>query len=313
VSQLARVLADHRHGRAFIQSILTRNASQPTEERVVDDRMFLLGLDELYRIGIKEHERAELLVAAREVASTLGVRPAEGPVEGHYGQDDQLREYFQLMRALQGVEASARPRVEGLRDFQTLSQVAASPLFGEPTFNGMLFPVSRDPLARARDTVATWSVAELTEAAHRIAAESDDFSLAGLGSLASDAVLLTALRESVASYAAPATMGIASLPAYVWRVSPEVAKRAARFVTTFNALFVEEMPEPVADNADYFGAAAFKQGDISGRCVKLGQLQTPAKYYHWAIVTDAEKKLAVRDFWADEIWNTERYRQGPPA
>src|SRR6266550_2354512 len=96
VSGLSRVLADHRHGRAFMQDFLARNPKHPTEERVVDDRTFLLGLDELYRTGIKPHERTELLVAAREVASALGIPPAaaDAPVEGYYGEDDQLREYF---------------------------------------------------------------------------------------------------------------------------------------------------------------------------------------------------------------------------
>lgn len=296
-----------------MRDLLKRNPAHPTEERVVDDRLFLRGLDELYRTGIKPHEREELLVAAREVASGVGVTPADVPVEGYYAEDDKLREYFKLMRALQRVDTSARPRVANLRDFQRLSQVAASPLFGEPAFNGMLFPVGRDALARALDKIGQWSVAELTEAAHRIVAESDDYSLVALASLTRDPVIITALRESVVVYAAAATMGVGVLPVYTWRVSEEVAKRAARFVATFNTLFEEGIPVPIAENADYFGAFAYKQGDISGRCVRIGQSQVPVKYYHWAIFTGADKQLGVHEFWHAELWTTERYRKALPA
>ena len=315
MSDLSRILADHRHGRAFMQDFLARNPSHPTEERIVDDRMFLLGLDELYRTGIKAHERAELLVAAREVASALGLPPvsADAPVEGYYGDNAELREYFRLLRALQKVDASARPRVASMRDFQRLSQVTASPIFGEASFGGMLFPVGKDPLARAMDSVGQWTLPALTDAAHKIATESDDYSLVGLASLARDPVLMTALRESVVVYAAAPTMGVGTMPVYTWRVSDEVAKRAARFVSTFNALFAEEIPAPTAENADFFGAAAIKRGDISGNCVRLGQSQSPVKYYHWAIATNADKQFSVHEFWSEEVWTTERYRQGPPT
>ena len=297
-----------------MQDFLARNPSHPTEERIVDDRMFLLGLDELYRTGIKAHERAELLVAAREVASALGLPPvsADAPVEGYYGDNAELREYFRLLRALQKVDVSARPRVASVRDFQRLSQVTASPIFGEASFGGMLFPVGKDPLARAIDSVGQWTLPALTDAAHKIATESDDYSLVGLASLARDAVLMTALRESVVVYAAAATMGVGTMPLYTWRVSDEVAKRAARFVSTFNALFAEEIPAPTAENADFFGAGAIKRGDISGNCVRLGQSQSPVKYYHWAIATNADKQFSVHEFWSEEVWTTERYRQEKP-
>jgi hypothetical protein len=312
VSDLSRVLADHRHGQAFMRDLLARNPNHPKEERVVDDRIFLLGLDELYRTGIKPHERTALLVAAREVATALGVTPSDVPTEGYYGQDDQLREYFRLMRGLQGVDASARPRVASLRDFQRLSQVAASPLFGEAAFSGRLFPVGRDPLTQAIESIGQWTAAEVIETANRIVVGSEDYSLVGLACLTRDPVTITAVREAVAWYPAAVTMGVGTLPVYTWRVSPAVAKRAARFVATFNPLFSEEIPEPTAENADYFGAAAFKQGNISGRCVRLGQSPAPVKHYHWAIFTGADKQLALHEFWHDEVWNTDRYRRAVP-
>ena len=76
-----------------------------TQTRVVDNRVFLLGLDELYREKMKLHERGGLLNAARTTCGALGVEPQNGPVEGYYSEDEFLTEYFQRMRALQEVLA----------------------------------------------------------------------------------------------------------------------------------------------------------------------------------------------------------------
>ena len=43
--------------------------------RVVDNRVFVLGLDKLYRDAMKQHEREELLLCARRVAEVLQVVP----------------------------------------------------------------------------------------------------------------------------------------------------------------------------------------------------------------------------------------------
>ena len=43
-----------------------------TEQRIVDDRVFLLGLDKFYRDAMKRHERGELLESARRVAQVRG-------------------------------------------------------------------------------------------------------------------------------------------------------------------------------------------------------------------------------------------------
>ena len=52
--------------------------SQSDGPRVVDDRVFLLGLDEMYRNVIKVHERGELLECASRVAQMLQVEPETG-------------------------------------------------------------------------------------------------------------------------------------------------------------------------------------------------------------------------------------------
>ncbi len=64
------------------------------ERRVITNRIFLLGLDELYREAMKQNERGELLACARITAKALSLEPADVPVEGYYSEDDELTEYF---------------------------------------------------------------------------------------------------------------------------------------------------------------------------------------------------------------------------
>ena len=47
------------------------------EWRVVNNRVFMLGLDGLYRKAMKRHEAGELLGCARQVARTLKVKPLD--------------------------------------------------------------------------------------------------------------------------------------------------------------------------------------------------------------------------------------------
>src|SRR5262245_10918203 len=100
------------------------------KDRVVDNRIFLLGLDELYRDAMKRHERGELLLCARRVAAALEVAPAAVPVEGYYAEDQQLTEYFLLMRALQEVSEERTQVVAALPEFQRLLDVTSAPLYG---------------------------------------------------------------------------------------------------------------------------------------------------------------------------------------
>lgn len=99
--------------------------------RVVDNRTFLLGLDELYREAMKVHERGELLHCARRVAATLEVAPAVVPIEGYYTEDQQLTEYFRLMRALQVISDKRTSEVASLPEFQRLLDVTSAPLYGK--------------------------------------------------------------------------------------------------------------------------------------------------------------------------------------
>jgi hypothetical protein len=121
--------------------------------------------------------------------------------------------------------------------------------------------------------------------------------------------VLCALRESVVLYAAVMVGGAAAVPyEYVWNVDDVVEARAKKFVETFNHLFHERLPEPIADNANGFWIAC-NEWKCLGRCVRIGfnDAVHPPKQYHWAIDRNEQRKLVVKDFWDDEVWTTERY------
>jgi hypothetical protein len=273
---------------------------------VVDDRVFLLGLDSMYRDRMQEHERGELLACARSVASTLHVAPASVPIEGYYAEDQWLREYFRLMRVLQSVPEERAAEVAG-PELQRLRQVVTAPLYGSRVNDGHLLPMGCDPLTEALGK-NPWSVPALTAAAHDIAVALDDFSLVGLAARLKDVVVLAACRESVVVYAWFGMLSDVSRPQRVfeWRVDDELARQAARFVDVFNELFDEELPAPVADNAVHYWNAC-STSDIVGRCARLG-VDFDGNHYHWAICKDDDGRAAVHEFWSAQLWTTERYK-----
>ena len=282
------------------------------ERRVVDNRVFLLGLDKLYRDAMKRHESGELLMYARRVAEALQVGPADVPVEGYYAEDERLTEYFRLVRTLQDVDEGKTSSVDSLPEFQRLRDVASAPLYGRPQYKGMLLPVGRDALSQALlDTSPNWSVASLTAAAHNSAQEFDDISLVGLAARLKDAVVLTAVRESVVLYAEVVTGAIflPQPPECVWEVDKDLARQARRFIDTFNTLFGESLPPPEPAQAERYWHA-YDDNEILGRCVRLGYDDSvmPIRNYHWAICRAADGGFAVQEFWKHEVWTTTRYR-----
>jgi hypothetical protein len=293
--------------------------SSPVARCVVDDRLMLLGLDKLYRDAMQQHERSDLLTCARVVAATLGVGPDDVPIEGYYAEDELLTEYFRLVRTLQFVEGRNTPKVAGLREFHRLVDVVGSPLFGQAVQSDRLLPVGHDALSAAlAETAPDWSVERLTGATRDIARKTDDVSLVGLAAWADDPVVLASLRESVVLYVAMVAMyHTESIPRreFVWQVDKDLASRACRFVDTFNALFDDELPRPIAENAEGYWHAG-TDNTIVGRCVRLGvdPRSSPLRHYHWAVGFDIDGKPTVHDFWSTELWTTERYlRAGYPA
>jgi hypothetical protein len=285
-----------------------------TYDSVVDDRAFLLGLDELYREAMKKHERGELLACAQRVANKLKSPMEDVPVEGYYTEHPDLGTYFRLMRTLQAQPIERSSEVESLPQFQRLLAVTSSPIFGRPIRENLL-PTGRDPLSaalRAAPSSREWTVPSLMAAASVLVKERDDYSLVGLACRAQDPVVVAALRESVVLYAETITDRAAAGPRYVWRVDPELAAAAQRFINAFNELFGKELPPATAAYAHIYGLSA-TNARIEGRCARLGQTNdVPPAYYHWA-VAKMHGELVVDEFWAAEIWTTERYRQTHPG
>lgn len=285
----------------------------------VTDRDLLLGLDSLYRDAMQWSESTELLQCARVVCERLGEPPASVPVESYYTESEELTEYFLRMRALQGGRDSRRPEVEDLSAFRRLHEVASAPLFGTPSpRQSQLLPRSSDSLASALGVldVDAWGLDRLVARARDEALASDDCSLVGLAARVGDAVVLTALRETVALYAdwvITAAPGAAP-PTYVWEVSLEMETAANRFVECFNELFDNPLPVPVAENVAVYARAA-SGNRVEGRCITIGVDWTRSghRFYHWAVDCWLTGEPRVVEFWAEELWTTERFRDASPA
>lgn len=282
------------------------------EIREVDNRVFLVGLDELYRTAIKRHERGELLKCAEQIAVDLSLVPADVPVEGYYTEDASLTRYFRIMRTLQLQSEDRAAEIRDTGALGRLRQVTESPIYGVPHRNELLIGTSSDALSYAlEDTWPKWSVPALISSAYESALDSDRFSLVDLAALAQDAVVLAGLRESVVLYAG-AVIGALEPPApnYEWKVDQAIEERAGRFVDEFNGLFTESLPRPCADNAGLFWEAS-DIFSLTGRCVRIGvdDSKLPIRHYHWAVDRNMFGRLKVNDFWASELWTTQRYRE----
>jgi len=276
----------------------------------VDNRVFLLGLDGLYRHAMKRHEGTELLVCARRVAAALQVAPANVPVEGYYSEAEELSDYFRIMRALQQVEGSRVSEVARMNEFQRLREVTSASLHGCPVDEGKLLSVGRDALSQALlENFPDWTVARLMVAAYEIAQKTDDISLVGLAARIRDPVVLAAARESAVLYAEAVAGGIPAPPEYVWAVEDDLVELASRFIDAFNTLFGEELPRPEpALSGRYW--EAYKENEILGRCVRIGyDDRGPMRHYHWGICRDATGKFTVQEFWNSNVWPTSAYRR----
>ena len=119
--------------------------------RIVDNRVFLIKLDFIYRELMKKHERDELLQCARETAKVLSVAPANVPIEGYYVEDEQLTEYFRLMRALQQLRNDRETEVDSVDGFKRLKQVTESGLYGPPAKDDSLFCRRRSIVGRLEE------------------------------------------------------------------------------------------------------------------------------------------------------------------
>lgn len=278
---------------------------------VVDNRVFLRGLDTLYRNRVKVYERGRLRLYAQEVANALVVGPADVPIEGYYASEPALTEYFRLVRALQEIPSKREAEVCELNGFRRLREALSSPLYGSFHDDRYLFPRGRNALFFAlQNTAPDWTIPRIMDAAHAVAIASTDLSLVALTCLARDPVMIASAAESTVLYEETAFVSASGPiePEYVWRVDEIVEERASRFVETFNALFGEDLPRPSVENAHVFWNAA-KDESIVGRCVCIAvdPQTSPPRYYHWAVDEGEGSEYVVRDFWDTEIWTTAQY------
>ncbi|ABW27459.1 hypothetical protein [Acaryochloris marina] len=193
------------------------------EQRIVTNRVFVLGLDELYREAMKCHERTELLQCAEEVASVLSLAPGNVPVEGYYTESPELTRYFQLVQTLQNVPREREADVSDVKSFQRLKQVTGSLIFGTPADQRYLLPTGKDALSIAMEqSFPAWTIANLTAETFHVAIESNDYSLVALAALSKDPVVLAACRESVVLYAflPPGSAYNPEESEYRWQVDP---------------------------------------------------------------------------------------------
>lgn len=279
------------------------------DRRIVDNRVFILGLDWMYRRRMADIESTRLLDCARKVARALRVSEAQVPVEGYYVDSPELTEYFRLMRALQTQDESAVHRVKRLPEYDLLYSIATSGLYGL-TDTGYLLPRGLDPLAQALLSLppSQWTLPGLVTLAHTRVLDSDDFSLVGLAAHTADPVAIAATRESVVLYALAVFSREPPRIEYVWRVDADLSARASRFITTLNQFVNHPLPPATARYAEHFFTAC-GENDVYGRCVMIGMDQhAPTKpYYHWAITGASSLDMHVREFWARELWTTARY------
>lgn len=280
---------------------------------IVDDRVLVLGLDELYRKQMARQEPRVLLPAARRVAKRLGLKPFLEVTEGYYGDTKELQEYFCLVRNLQEANESGIPRVRDMVEYRLIEEVCTSRLYGYRAKARGILHVGRDSLTEALERAAeaghSLDVRGLVEAAGKIAVAEDDYSLVGLACLTKDPVCITVARESAVLYAEMAVLGAAS-GGYEWAVSSKMQESASRFVAEFQRLFGVELPQIKPENAGLYYSACM-DNYISRRCVRIGEnaQTTPPMYYYWAIDPVDQEHYEVFDFWSSELWTSERYKR----
>lgn len=286
----------------------------------VTNRVFLLGLDEIYRSRMKRFEERTLLPLAQIVATRLNIQPGDIPVEGYYAENKQLTLYFRLLRTLQQEPIKKRADIDTLPEFQKLFDVVSSPIFGKQHDSHALLPQAQDPLTIALGKIGSlWNTDNILVAAHDIALQTNDISLVGLASRAGDVIVATALRESVVLYVEALHLGT-STPTFIynWQVDPSLAAAANHFIYIFNELIKDDVPSRFAlpsaspeNGEDYY--FSYLDNDFLGRCVCLGTDPSSNRKYHWAVlpqfITQGNVEYILDEFWSNTLWTTEMYRK----
>ncbi len=270
---------------------------------VVDDRVFVLGLNELFRAEKQEYETAVLLPHAERLVAALRLPLLDVPVEGYYYQSEDLRRYFLLIRTLQNAEKQPMPDAAAETALERLRAVYSSPAMGRPCPDLLsLLPRTGSPLGDAMESLgdaASWNVERISRRAAECVTE-DDANLVAVAAVTGDPVLLCATRETMALEMALPRCAV-ERPAYEWAVSPPVAAVARRFIAALERDTGITLPPAMESSAEIYWNWA-QHSHLDGRCIAIGEIF--GDHYHWYIAHDGEKWTVV-DFWSKHLWTTE--------
>ena len=275
---------------------------------LVTDRLFIIGLTELFRRQMKDHEINTLLPLAQKVCSILGLTPVNIPLEGYYADSPTLSQYFRLIRALQMAPSSEARKVSSTDAFRRLLAAYQSPAMGRIEDTPFLFPRTTSPLGEALKEPHTWSIQGLTQRSQQLIRDSDA-GLIAVACASADPVAICVARETMA-LAADVEFADLEPPRFLWKVSRDVAEVARRFITATAVSFGFTLPDPVEASAPVYGAASAGL-DLAGRCILIGE-HPGSEYgrYHWYL-SGQDTGMVVIDFWSLATWTTADFSQLP--
>ncbi|NRF70235.1 hypothetical protein HLB44_24820 [Aquincola sp. S2] len=284
----------------------------PSQKLVtVDDRLFTLGLTELFRGEMKHHETEKLLPLAISACRELAIDPSNAPIEGYYDETPELRDFFRRVRALQDTQANVSLTPAAAQALERLSATLNSPALGRVMDDGHLLARNSHALGEALRMSLRWEIDELVLKARSLVRE-DDRDLVAVAATTGDALCLLVARESLALSSDLEWAEQDDESDYRWAVSEAVAAVAMRFVDALRHSTGIALPSPERSSAPCFGRAG-REVDLAGRCILLGQRGGAGDvYYHW-YVDVAGPAPVVRDFWSASVWTTEAVRCLPPG
>ena len=277
----------------------------------VDDRLFMLGLTELFRGEMKHHETHTLLPLARTVCREISIDASDAPIEGYYDETPELREFFRRVRALQETPATVLLTPAADRALEQLRATINSSALGRVVNDGHLLARNTQALGEALRISLHWSVDELVMKAASLVRENDR-DLVAVAATTGDALCLLAARESLALSGSREWAGQDDEPEYRWEVSDDVVAIAMHFVGALRQATGIALPTPERSSAQRYGRAG-ASAELSGRCILLGRrIGSGDVHYHWYVDT-AGGAPVVRDFWSDSVWSTQAVRSLPPG
>ncbi|MEZ6050702.1 MAG: hypothetical protein R3C02_04810 [Planctomycetaceae bacterium] len=152
------------------------------ERRIVNNRVFLLGLDELYREASEQHERNELYSVPKTPLLLFRLLSRQMSPSKATTENEELTEYFRLVRALQRVPKHRESELDSLDEFARLKLVTESRIFGPSSRWQFLLPVGKRLLIRCTDeNFSRLEHRKPNERRIRVRLNSDDFSLIAPG------------------------------------------------------------------------------------------------------------------------------------